>query len=145
MKGEFWNKFNFAFCLGNHFFIPASWDSNYIKVVEAHETQHAKDQRTLGLGIHPFVGLPLFLILYFFVFFPLGLAIFRTWFEYRADKAEFQYMIDNKMITDRAILSEMVNQSARIISGWKYFFSCPMFITKLFYNKITKKLGEQLD
>lgn len=60
-----------------------------------HEAQHTRQSRWCGLWIHPWVGLPIFGILYLLVLLPVGFAFFRWRFEINADAAAWRWMLRN--------------------------------------------------
>jgi len=133
-------KLNFGFCVANHFFFPDTWSTQRIKVAKVHEMRHAIQQCQLGFGIHPWVGMLPFMLLYFLVFLPLGLAFFRMFFEYQSDRDEVTYLVETGRITNTGVLKYYIDESAKTVSGYHYFFPCPLFITKLFYNRIFNDL-----
>lgn len=60
-----------------------------------HECRHTRQARWLGLGIHPWVGLPLLAVLYLLAPLPLGFAWFRWRFEIDADLTSYRWMLKN--------------------------------------------------
>jgi len=56
-----------------------------------HEGTHAADMRKAGLGIHPWVGLLFYGLVYLLVFFPFLLAYGRYKLELRADVARWRH------------------------------------------------------
>jgi hypothetical protein len=73
---------------------PRHWPALSARLL-VHEARHTQQARWFGLWIHPWVGLPLYGILYLLLFFPLGLAFFRWRFEIDADKASYRWMLEN--------------------------------------------------
>jgi len=142
---------DFAFALGNHIIIPASWPEEFVERILPHEKQHVVQQHWLGFGIHPNVGIPLFLFLYFLVFLPVGLALFRLFFEYQADIKETEEMIKKGNLTTVEEIILQVGWYIKTISGRGYLYTCPKFMARwLYYRKIPRLssvlfrvLGEQ--
>ena len=113
----------FATSIGPLIFIPKDWETSQVKRLLPHEGRHVKHARWLGLWIHPWVGLPLYLVLYCLLPFPCYIAIFRYWFEKDADK---QYWLElrrqgrlNAYIVDRA------ERFGNTVGGWSYLHPLP--------------------
>lgn len=80
----------FATTIGPLQFYPASWNIASVERVIVHESRHTRQARWFGLGIHPWLGLPLFAVFYLLLFLPMGLAFFRCWFEMDAMRFELR-------------------------------------------------------
>jgi len=58
-----------------------------------HEARHTQQARWFGLGLHPWLGLPLFGLLYLLTPLPLGFAYVRWKFEIDADRVMYRWML----------------------------------------------------
>lgn len=83
---------DFATTIGPLQFYPAAWRPETVERVCIHEGRHTRQARWLGLFIHPWLGLPLFGLLYLLLPLPLGLAYFRALFERDALKYELRHL-----------------------------------------------------
>lgn len=66
-RSRVWRLFNsgMAITIGSTVFIPPDWTSAAVRRVLPHEVGgHVRQYRFCGLGIHPAVGIPIFLLLY---------------------------------------------------------------------------------
>lgn len=89
-----------------------------------HEGRHTKQARWFGLGIHPWVGLPFMMIAYIFLFFPIGLALFRYLLELDADKTSWKYMLENNLADEQYILQRAESFAEKVSGapyGWSWF------------------------
>lgn len=109
------------------------------EAILVHESRHTKQARWFGLGIHPWIGLPFMAIAYVFLFFPIGLALFRYLLELDADKASWKYLLKNKMVSDDYIRVR-ANRFAEKIAGSPYALAWP----KKFVVKGFKKAAEKI-
>jgi hypothetical protein len=73
---------------------PRSWSKLSTRLL-IHEARHTRQSRWFGLGIHPWLGLPIFGLLYLLVFLPLGFAYCRWRFEIDADLAAYRWALRN--------------------------------------------------
>jgi len=89
-----------------------------------HEATHAADMRKASLGIHPWVGLPLYGVAYLFLFLPFGLAWPRYRLELRADKKRWAHELDTHLRTPRDIMSHAVSRG-KSLKGGAYGYAWP--------------------
>jgi hypothetical protein len=68
---------------------PSSWET-LSPALLVHEARHTRQCRWFGLGIHPWVGLPLYGLAYLLLPLPLGLALVRWWAELDAERASYR-------------------------------------------------------
>lgn len=91
------------FAIGPWQIYRKDWDSIQFETL-AHEGGHNWTYELLGwlipvVGwffgkrVRAFCGIPFFLLLYFLILFPIGVAVFRSWFELIADRNKWKYMI----------------------------------------------------
>ena len=86
----------YATTICNRVYIPRSWLGRDLRRLLVHEVGgHVRQCRACGLGIHPWVGFPIYMLLYAIVFFPLGLAWPRYRFELGADAKAWEWSLDH--------------------------------------------------
>jgi len=88
--GDFLN--NYATTIGPIQAYPRAWPTLDTRLL-VHEARHVRQARVCGLWIHPWVGLPIYALLYLVLPIPLGLAWFRFWFELDADRASWRWAL----------------------------------------------------
>lgn len=88
---------DFATTIGPVIAIPREWELVPTELLVHEIKGHVHDQRMLGMGISPWLGLPLYALLYLLCFFPLGLAFARYRFELRADYQAWVWMLQNRV------------------------------------------------
>ena len=104
----------------NRVYIPRSrlgWDLRRLLVHEV--GGHVRQCRACGLGIHPWVGFPLYMVLYLFVFFPLRLAYCRYRFELGADAVAWAWSLRNGDTADD--VRSRAKNFAQMVGSWDYF------------------------
>lgn len=94
--------------------------------VLVHEARHTKQARWFGLGIHPWVGLPLFAVFYLLLFLPLGFAFFRWRFEIDADLAMYRWALKEGYSEDW--VRARSKRFARKVCGGNYGWSFPVWL-----------------
>ncbi len=72
---------------------PREWSAERVEALLVHEARHTRQARWCGLGIHPWLGLPLFGLLYLALPLPAGFAMARFWFELDADRASWRHAL----------------------------------------------------
>ncbi len=72
---------------------PRGWSAERVESTLVHEARHTRQARWCGFGIHPWIGLPLFGLLYLALPIPAGLAIARFCFELDADRAAWRHAL----------------------------------------------------
>jgi hypothetical protein len=77
----------FATTIGNLVAFPRGWTYRQMVATMPHEAEHVRQGLYLGLWTSPWVGLPLFFLLYVLLPIPLGFAWFRYYFEREASRA----------------------------------------------------------
>jgi hypothetical protein len=101
---------------------PRAWTSLDTRLL-VHEARHVRQCRACGAMIHPWVGLPIYFLLYILLPLPLGLAWFRYWFELDADRASWRWWLQEggaaaEMVRLRAqTFAEKVGSSSY---GWPW-------------------------
>ena len=121
-REKFYTKF--ATALGPLIGIPTTWDYQSAKETVIHEARHAKQARWLGLGISPWLGIPLLFICFAFVFFPVKLAYLRFWLELDADKFMWKQLLKRKLWTDNQV-RKSAEFRGRSLASIDYFWSVP--------------------
>jgi len=90
---------------------PRAWASLDTRLL-VHEARHVRQCRACGAMIHPWVGLPIYFLLYILLPIPLGLAWFRYWFELDADRASWRWWL-----TEGGAAAEQVRLRAQTFGG----------------------------
>jgi len=93
------------------------WDG-----IIVHESQHTAQARKFGLGLGPWAGLPLMLLVYGILFFPVGLAYFRYRLELDAERRSWDYLLENGM-ADEEYVYRNAERLAKNLSGPAYLWS----------------------
>lgn len=83
----------FATTLGPLQGYPAAWSPERVEAVLVHEARHSRQARLCGLGIHPWLGFPVFAVLYLALPLPMGFAWLRLLFEIDADRASWRFAL----------------------------------------------------
>jgi hypothetical protein len=95
---------------------PRGWSVERVERTLVHEARHTRQARWCGLGVHPWLGLPLMGLLYFAFPLPAGFAVARFLFELDADRAAWRHALASGAPPDwvRARAAEF---AARVCSG----------------------------
>ena len=99
---------------------PRGWSVERVERTLVHEARHTRQARWCGLGIHPWLGLPLFGLLYLALPLPSGLAFARFLFELDADRAAWRHAIASGASPDwvRARANEFAGRVCSGHYGW---------------------------
>jgi hypothetical protein len=101
-----------------------------------HEARHTRQCRFFGFGFSPWLGLPVFVILYFLIPLPIGLAYGRYRLELDADLVQWRWMLSNgyapNQIRDEAL------RRGKDVGGGSYGWSCPW--SKWGYKRAAEKV-----
>lgn len=115
---------DFATTIGPLQFYPAAWSTERVERVLVHEGRHVQQARWFSLGIHPWVGLPIFAFLYLCVPLPLGVAFFRALFERDALRFELQYWYRQQRLTKLQSYTR-ANQFGQTVCSSAYGWALP--------------------
>jgi len=116
---------HFAFTTGNFQFYDESWSYYDVLTTLFHETRHTTQFRWCGFGIHPMLGVPLYLILYALLPPFAGLAYVRFWLELDAERFAIREELMRKISVDpRAIINRAEAFGAAVCSV-SYLFPWP--------------------
>lgn len=99
---------------------PRQWPILSARII-VHEARHTQQARWCGLWIHPWVGLPLFGLLYIAVFLPIGFAFFRWRFEIDAELASYRYQLRHK--TPPSEIRARAKRFGPVVCGGDYGWS----------------------
>jgi hypothetical protein len=114
----------FATTICNRVYIPRSWLGRDLRRLLVHEVGgHVRQCRACGLGIHPWVGFPLYMLLYMLVFFPIGLAWPRYRFELGADAKAWAWSMQNGEAIDD--VRARAKSFAQTVGSWDYLKPWP--------------------
>jgi hypothetical protein len=105
---------------------PRGWSVERVERTLVHEARHTRQARWCGLGLHPWLGLPLFGLLYLALPLPSGAAVLRFLFELDADRAAWRHALASGVAPD-AIRSRAVEFGGRVCSG-HYGWPIPRWI-----------------
>jgi len=83
----------YATTLGPLHGYPAGWSVERVEATLVHEARHTRQARWCGLGLHPWLGMPLFAALYLALPLPCGLGLARLLFELDADRAAWRHAL----------------------------------------------------
>jgi hypothetical protein len=115
---------NYATTIGRTVYIPAHWTFYIAKQVIPHEVLgHVKQFRWAGFFIHPTVGIPLGLFLYFVIPFPVLLAWVRYRMELHADAKSWEYHLEHGWSPEK--VRRRAEQFAEKVAGKPYVYSIP--------------------
>jgi len=84
---------DYATTLGPLHGYPACWSVERVEATLVHEARHTRQARWCGLGLHPWLGMPLFAALYLALPLPVGLGLARLLFELDADRAAWRHAL----------------------------------------------------
>jgi hypothetical protein len=131
----------YATTICNRVYIPRSWLGRDLQRLLVHEVEgHVRQCRWCGLGIHPWVGFPVYMLLYLLVFFPIGLSYFRYRFELGAEEKTWLWALANRQPV--AEIRARSDNFALTVSSWDYFKPWPRaWVAKGFKRKLDKVLA----
>ena len=95
---------------------PRAWSAERVESLLVHEARHTRQARWCGLGIHPWLGLPVFGLLYLALPLPAGFAIARFLFELDADRAAWRHALAGGASPDR-VRARAAEFAGRVCSG----------------------------
>lgn len=107
---------DFATTIGPIQGYPRHWPTLEARLI-VHEARHTRQARWCGLWIHPWVGLPLFGVLYLLIFLPLGFAFFRWRFEIDAERASYRWMLQSGQYAPEDVRQRAQNFGETVCSG----------------------------
>jgi hypothetical protein len=106
----------YATTLGPLHGYPASWSVERVERTLVHEARHTRQARLCALGIHPWLGLPVFAVLYLLLPLPAGLGLARLLFELDADRAAWRHALA-RGTPPEAVRARAREFAARVCSG----------------------------
>jgi hypothetical protein len=107
---------HYATTLGPLHGYPSAWSAERVERILVHEARHTRQARWCALGLHPWLGLPLFALLYLAIPLPIGLGLARALFELDADRAAWRHALRGGAPPD-AIRARAREFAARVCSG----------------------------
>ena len=133
-----------AITVGPWILIPKDWSVYSVRNVMEHECRHAQQYQWCGFGIHPIVGIPLFLLIYGLVLLPCFLALPRVFFELDAMAWSTRRKLrDGRMNTADA--RAKATRFAKAVFSWKY--GKPFFWSlgrRWFINRVEQIIREEV-
>jgi hypothetical protein len=102
---------------------PPSWTVAQVEGVLIHEARHTWQARMCGLGLHPWLGLPIFGVLYLLAPLPMGLGIARLLFEVDAERTVWRHFLA-RGATPEAVL-QRAEAFAAVVCSRDYGWSAP--------------------
>lgn len=131
----------FATTLGPLQGYPASWSVERVEAILVHEARHTWQARICGFGLHPWLGIPLFSLLYLALPLPLGFAWLRLLFEIDADRAAWRHAL-SRGASAEAIRARARGFAAVVCSG-AYGWSMPRRLgLRLFERAADRTIAE---
>lgn len=119
---EFMTRYATTIC--NRIYIPKSWFGRDLRRLMVHEVGgHVRQCRWCGLGIHPWVGFPIYMVLYLLILFPVLLAYCRYRFELGADAKAWQWSLMNG--ESAADVRARAENFAETVASWDYLKPWP--------------------
>jgi hypothetical protein len=100
-----------------------------------HEARHTRQCRFLGFGWSPWLGLPLFVIIYFLLPLPLIFAYGRYWLELDADATEWQWMLGHEFSPNQ--IRQDALRRGQSVKGGNYGWAWPWAV-RGYQNKAEK-------
>jgi hypothetical protein len=95
---------------------PRAWSAERVEALLVHEARHTRQARWCGLGIHPWLGRPIFGLLYLALPLPAGFAVARFLFELDADRAAWRHQLANGASPER-VRARAAEFAGRVCSG----------------------------
>ena len=95
---------------------PRAWSAERVESLLVHEARHTRQSRWCGLGIHPWLGLPVFALLYLALPLPAGFAFARFCFELDADRAAWRHALAAGA-SPASVRTRAAEFAARVCSG----------------------------
>lgn len=114
---------SFATTIGPVIAFPRSWTTEAVENTLDHELIHVRQARICGLGLSPWLGLPIYTIAYLLLPLPLGLAYCRFHFELEAEKVRWSRMFQEG--TGLIVIDSLAKDWANMVSGPSYGWSMP--------------------
>lgn len=109
----------YATTICNRVYVPRAWLGRDLRRLLVHEVRgHVRQCRACGLGIHPWVGFPIYAVLYLLVFFPVLLAWPRYRLELAADAAAWEWSLNAGDAP--ADVRARADSFAETVAGWGY-------------------------
>jgi hypothetical protein len=84
---------DYATTLGPLHGYPRGWSVERVEATLVHEARHTSQARWCGLGIHPWLGMPVFAVLYLALPLPVGFGLARLLFEIDADRVTWRHAL----------------------------------------------------
>lgn len=114
----------YATTIGPLQFYPKHYTIKSVQRTLIHESRHTRHARWCSFGIHPWLGLPIYGILYLLMPLPLGFAYFRLWFE--MDASKFAWIAGLQLgLHDEQYIRARAARFGRVVCSWKYGKSFP--------------------
>jgi len=107
---------DYATTLGPLHGYPAGWSVERVEATLVHEARHTRQARWCGLGLHPWLGMPVFAALYLALPLPVGLGFARLLFEIDADRAAWRHALAAGAPAD-AVRARAAEFAGRVCSG----------------------------
>lgn len=127
---------HFATTIGNKVGFPREWSFRQVDYVMPHEARHVWQGKMCGLGISPWLGLPLFGVIYILLPIPVGCAYFRYLFERDATRVTTKRMKDQGKSIEDAYKQAV--SSAKKVSSSDYLWSVPQSFAVKGYKKMVR-------
>ena len=103
---------------------------------------HVRQCRACGLGTHPWVGFPIYMLLYLFAFFPIFLAWPRYRFELGADAKAWRWSLDNG--ESPANVRDRSESFGKTVGSWNYLKPWPSgWVSAGFKRKVEQVIGSK--
>jgi hypothetical protein len=95
---------------------PRGWSTERVEATLVHEARHTRQARWCGLGVHPWLGLPVFGLLYLALPLPAVVALPRFLFELDADRFAWRHALASGAPPDQ-VRKRAAEFAGRVCSG----------------------------
>jgi hypothetical protein len=117
---------------------PSWWSTEQVLEIGSHECKHVRQARWFGLGLSPWLGLPIMSLCYL----ALPLPIFGAWIRYRlelaADTGYWNYLLHSGYGPEH--IANRAEWFAKTISSSKYGWSIPRAWALWGFNRKVRRL-----
>lgn len=133
----------YATTIGSIQAYPSAWSSSQVRDVIPHESRHTSQFRAFGLGVSPWLGVPIMGLFYIFFLFPVGLAWARYRLELDAEVQAWRYSLLYDTSTPEMILVR-AQWGADQISSSAYGWAVPRKWARWGYERKARKVIAEL-
>jgi hypothetical protein len=135
------NFMAYATTIGNRIYVPRSLLPTDLRRLLVHEIEHVQQCRALGFWLHPWLGFPIYMLLYLILPFPIGLAFWRYWYEREAEARAWRWGLDCGESPDS--VRDRCDLFSRKVGSWDYFRPWPRaWVVRGFRRRAEEEIAE---